>query len=78
MARLERTTRRIVSAVLFVGLFIGGILLRVDEPVWGTVLMLVSVDPAAARPVRRGVVARPLTPAGPRGAGHPASSRLHE
>ncbi|PWC03482.1 ABC transporter [Agromyces badenianii] len=45
VARLERTTRRIVSAVLFVGLFIGGILLRVDEPVWGTVLIAVSVIP---------------------------------
>ena len=33
VARLERTTRRMISAVLFVGLFIGGILLRLDEPV---------------------------------------------
>lgn len=45
MARLERTARRIVSAVLFVGLFIGGILLRVDEPVWGIALIAVSVIP---------------------------------
>ena len=45
VARLERTTRRIISAILFVGLFIGGILLRVDEPVWGTVLIAVSVIP---------------------------------
>lgn len=45
MARLERTARRIVSAVLFVGLFIGGILLRVDEPVWGVVLIAASVIP---------------------------------
>ncbi len=45
VARLERTARRIVSAVLFVGLFIGGILLRVDEPVWGGVLIAVSVIP---------------------------------
>ena len=45
VARLERTTRRIISAVLFVGLFIGGILLRVDEPVWGGVLIAVSVIP---------------------------------
>ena len=45
VARLERTTRRITSAVLFVGLFIGGILLRPDEPVWGGVLIAVSVIP---------------------------------
>ncbi|RZS68287.1 putative unusual protein kinase regulating ubiquinone biosynthesis (AarF/ABC1/UbiB family) [Agromyces ramosus] len=45
VARLERTTRRITSAVLFVGVFIGGILLRVDEPVWGGVLIAVSVIP---------------------------------
>ncbi|MDQ0574298.1 ABC1 kinase family protein [Agromyces albus] len=45
VARLERTTRRIVSAVLFVGLFIGGILLRLDEPVWSMALMVASVVP---------------------------------
>ncbi|KRE30443.1 AarF/ABC1/UbiB kinase family protein [Agromyces sp. Soil535] len=45
VARLERTARRITSAVLFVGLFIGGILLRVDEPVWGGALIAVSVIP---------------------------------
>ena len=45
MARLERTAQRITSAVLFVGLFIGGILLRLDEPVWGGALIAVSVIP---------------------------------
>jgi len=45
VARLERTTRRIISAILFVGLFIGGILLRADEPVWGGVLIAVSAIP---------------------------------
>jgi predicted unusual protein kinase regulating ubiquinone biosynthesis (AarF/ABC1/UbiB family) len=45
MARLERAAQRIVSAVLFVGLFVGGILLRVDEPVWGVTLMVASVVP---------------------------------
>ncbi|MCD2443074.1 AarF/UbiB family protein [Agromyces sp. SYSU K20354] len=45
MARLERTAQRIVSAVLFVGLFIGGIQLRPDEPVWGVALIAVSVIP---------------------------------
>ena len=45
MARLERAAQRIVSAVLFVGLFVGGILLRVDEPVWGVALIVASVVP---------------------------------
>ena len=45
LAKLERTAGRIVSAVVFVGLFIGGILLRLDEPVWGVALMVVSVIP---------------------------------
>lgn len=45
MARLERAAQRIVSAVLFVGLFVGGILLRVDEPGWGIALIVTSVVP---------------------------------
>lgn len=45
MTRLERTAGRIVSAVIFVGLFLGGILLRVDEPVWGAILLGVSIIP---------------------------------
>ena len=45
--------RRIISAVLFAALFIGGILLRADDVVLGIVLMSVSVTSAAARPVRR-------------------------
>ncbi len=45
MSRLERTAGRIVSAVVFVGLFLGGILLRVDEPVWGAILLWVSAVP---------------------------------
>lgn len=45
MARLERVAGRIVSAVVFVGLFLGGILLRVDEPGWGIVLIVASVVP---------------------------------
>lgn len=44
--RLERVGRRIVSAVLFAGLFIGGVLLlRPDEPALGWVLIGVSVVP---------------------------------
>jgi predicted unusual protein kinase regulating ubiquinone biosynthesis (AarF/ABC1/UbiB family) len=42
---LERVGRRILSAVLFAGVFIGGILLRADDIVFGTVLMSSSVIP---------------------------------
>lgn len=45
VARLERTGRRVVSAVLFAGLLIGGILLRSQDAVFGDVLMAVSVLP---------------------------------
>ena len=45
LARLERAAQRIVSAMLFVGLFVGGILLRLDEPVWDVALMVTSVVP---------------------------------
>ncbi|MDT0180378.1 AarF/UbiB family protein [Microbacterium sp. ARD31] len=42
---LERMSRRVVSAVLFAGLLIGGAVLRPEEPVTGTVLMAASVPP---------------------------------
>ena len=42
---LERTGRRIISAVVFAALFIGGILLRADDIVMGTVLIALSVLP---------------------------------
>ena len=45
MRALERVVRRAVSAVLFAGLFIGGAVLRPEEPVAGTTLMVVSVLP---------------------------------
>ena len=45
LARLERVGRRIVSAVLFAGLFVGGLILRADDEVWGAVLLLVSLVP---------------------------------
>ncbi len=45
IARLERTGRRVVSAVLFAALLIGGILLRSQDVVLGTVLMAVAVLP---------------------------------
>ena len=41
--RLERMGRRIVSAILFAGLLIGGILLRPAAPVLGAVLKVSSV-----------------------------------
>ena len=46
VARLERTARRIISAVLFVGLFIGGILLRAGmRPCWARCSWSASVIP---------------------------------
>ena len=45
MRGLERVARRVVSAVLFAGLFIGGAVLRPDEPVAGVTLMVVSAVP---------------------------------
>ncbi|WP_137843213.1 AarF/UbiB family protein [Microbacterium sp. 2FI] len=45
IARLERTGRRIVSAILFAGLLVGGVLLRADDVVFGTVLMAAAVIP---------------------------------
>ncbi|WP_345799997.1 AarF/UbiB family protein [Microbacterium sp. AZCO] len=43
MRGLERMGRRVVSATLFAGLLIGGILLRSQEVVFGTILMVASV-----------------------------------
>lgn len=45
IASLERTARRGISAVLFAALFLGGILLRADDVVFGTVVMATSVLP---------------------------------
>ena len=42
---LERLGRQVISAVLFAALLIGGILLRADDAVFGTVLMCVSALP---------------------------------
>lgn len=42
VARLERTGRRLVSAVLFGALLIAGAILRADDAVLGTVLLAVS------------------------------------
>ncbi|HSP51482.1 MAG TPA: AarF/UbiB family protein [Cryobacterium sp.] len=42
---LERTGRQVISAILFAALLIGGILLRADDVVLGTVLLAVSALP---------------------------------
>ena len=42
---LERLGRRVVSAVVFAGLLVAGAVLRPDDPVFGTVLMVASVIP---------------------------------
>jgi predicted unusual protein kinase regulating ubiquinone biosynthesis (AarF/ABC1/UbiB family) len=54
---LDRTGRRIISAILFTALLIGGILLRAEDVVFGTVLMAVSALPLL-HAVFAGVVAR--------------------
>jgi predicted unusual protein kinase regulating ubiquinone biosynthesis (AarF/ABC1/UbiB family) len=45
LASLERTGRRIISTVLFAALFIGGIVLRAEDAVFGTVVMAASLLP---------------------------------
>jgi len=42
---LERTARQLISAILFAALLIGGIVLRSDDVVFGTVLMVLSALP---------------------------------
>ena len=57
LAALERTGRRVISAILFSTLLIGGILLRAQDVVFGTVLMGVSALPLLYA-LLAGVVAR--------------------
>jgi predicted unusual protein kinase regulating ubiquinone biosynthesis (AarF/ABC1/UbiB family) len=57
LSSLERTGRRVISAVLFAALLIGGILLRTQDVVWGTVLMAVSALPVL-HAIFAGLVAR--------------------
>lgn len=45
VAGLDRTARRLISAVLFAALLIGGAVLRAQDQVFGTILMAVSVLP---------------------------------
>jgi hypothetical protein len=44
---LERTLRRAISALVFGALLAGGVLLRPDDEVLGTVLLVVSAIPLA-------------------------------
>jgi len=44
---IEQLTRRVLSAILFTGLFIGGALVRQTDPTFGTGLMIVSALPLA-------------------------------
>ncbi|MEZ3156661.1 AarF/UbiB family protein [Microbacterium sp. BWR-S6Y] len=57
MRDLERMVRRVVSAVLFTGLLIGGILLQAEQAVFGTLLMIASIAPLS-HAVLAGFVAR--------------------
>ena len=57
---IERTGRQIVSAILFAALLIGGILLRTEDAVIGTVLIAVS-----ALPLLHALFARILARRGP-------------
>ncbi|GAA3861693.1 AarF/ABC1/UbiB kinase family protein [Leifsonia kafniensis] len=43
--RLERTARRVISALLFGALLVAGVRLRADDVVLGSVLLLVSIIP---------------------------------
>jgi predicted unusual protein kinase regulating ubiquinone biosynthesis (AarF/ABC1/UbiB family) len=45
VARLDRTARRLVSALLFGALLVAGAVLRADDAVFGTVLMAASILP---------------------------------
>jgi predicted unusual protein kinase regulating ubiquinone biosynthesis (AarF/ABC1/UbiB family) len=54
---IDRTVRRVISAIIFAALLIGGILLRVEDVAFGTVLMAVSALPLL-HALFAGVVAR--------------------
>ncbi|MCS5713484.1 AarF/UbiB family protein [Herbiconiux sp. CPCC 205716] len=45
VARLERSVGRVVSAIVFAALLVAGTVLRIDDTVFGTVLMVASVLP---------------------------------
>lgn len=45
LTRLELLARRVISAVIFAGMLIGGIMLRASDPVPGTAMMILSGVP---------------------------------
>jgi len=45
VSRLERMGRRLIAAVVFAALLITGAVLHLQDPVFGTVVMIVSVVP---------------------------------
>jgi predicted unusual protein kinase regulating ubiquinone biosynthesis (AarF/ABC1/UbiB family) len=57
LGNIARTGRQIISAILFAALLIGGVLLRAEDVVFGTVLMAVSVLPLL-HALFAGIVAR--------------------
>jgi predicted unusual protein kinase regulating ubiquinone biosynthesis (AarF/ABC1/UbiB family) len=57
LSSLERTGRRIISAILFAALLVGGVLLRAEDVVFGTVLMVASALPLL-HALFAGIVAR--------------------
>jgi predicted unusual protein kinase regulating ubiquinone biosynthesis (AarF/ABC1/UbiB family) len=57
LASIDRTGRRIISAVLFAALLVGGIILRAEDLVFGTVVMAASALPLL-HALFAGVVAR--------------------
>ncbi len=57
LGSIERTGRQIISAIMFAALLIGGVLLRAEDVVFGTVLMAVSGLPLL-HALLAGVVAR--------------------
>ena len=54
---LERMIRRVVSADLFTGVLVGGILLQAEQAVFGTILMVLSIGPLS-HALLAGVIAR--------------------
>ncbi len=57
LADIQRLGRRLISTILFAALLIGGVLLRAEDVVFGTVLMMVSTLPLL-HALLAGIVAR--------------------
>lgn len=61
LARLDRTVSRVVSAVLFAGLLVAGVVLRGQDAVFGSVVMAASAIPLL-HAVFAGIASRPRRP----------------